>query len=99
MVAVSNGGVLEQELARDRGFGIERCERRAVELSIAQRANGLGRFSRVLLEQCDRSGLVRRWILLVVAGVHDVDVLSDDPLDRIALGDRLCEADFDGIYR
>lgn len=77
MVTVTDGVILEKELAREWSVGIERHRSRPIELLVAERANGRRGCSAVMPKQID-SCLPRHGIVLLrvfgIERVHDVPI-------------------------
>ena len=92
-----DGVVLEHELARQRGIGIERHRRCLHELFVAERADR-GRGGRAVCpEQIERSVFRDARVLRGVLRVHGVDVVHGHARDRLAVGDRLRQLNFDRV--
>ena len=98
MVAVADRVVLEEELAGQRGVGVQRHGRGGVELRITERPDGRRGRRAVAPEQIDRRLAGHR---LVVASVSGIDVVHDipgDADDRLPGGERLRQLDFQRVH-
>ena len=72
VIAVTDGMILEKELARQRRVGIERDSSDPIELFVAERANRGGRCRAVPREQVERLVLRHGGVLLGVLGIDVV---------------------------
>src|SRR6266566_9512701 len=99
VIAVPDGVILEHELAREWGIGIERHRGSPIELLIAERPNGGRSGGAVTLKQIQRRVFRDGVVLPGVPGIDLVYCIPRHARHRLAPGERLCQLDLERVHR
>ena len=98
MIAVPDGVILEHELTRDRGIGVQRCLGGAIELLVAQIPDGCGGGRAVAPQVLERRLLRDGRVLRGMRRIHRVHVVHRDAGHPLAGGQCLGQLNLDGIH-